>query len=564
MVPLYVAAVALLSSFGSFFTGTWPFTRDSDARLNCRPFLPRIFVETPPSADHAAIRQATSKLDSSFTKRFAQGDIDALSVAVVTSKGPLYEKNWGLLRAEDGQASPPVTSHDSYRAASNSKPFAILEGFVLEQRGALSWDDPVQKYLPDFKYRLDGYAPNSTASDPQDAPITLFQLATHMSGLGRDWPSGTATSFPNGTECSGPPPLNCLPFPEHSDLFRAIQTHHLVSPPSTYPLYSNTGFGTLGLALVAANRAASDNPSREPKSYAELLERDVFRPLGLNGSHFLKTEANKDSIVLPSVGSELTDFDFKDAMNAAGGQYVSLADAIKVVQMLLNPSQPGSIITPHSVTRWLRSVYEFDEDQLTGVGMAWEMIKHADSYGRLHKIHWKLGELPGYHTAIAVNPDSSYGVIVFIGGRYSDAAKLAYDTFEIMQPAFDKARAVAAAELYTGEWRSNDGNSSAVITLNKGTLYVERLVLNGSDVLPLFGASPKLALSSTYRRDEFRIATGLPGWNGLKHMACYPYWNGEDLWSMKNGAPINLLYFSHSSDHRRILHVPSVSVEMRR
>lgn len=164
----------------------------------------------------------------------------------------------------------------------------------------------MQKYLPDFKYMPGGYAPNSAPLDLKQAPITLFQLATHMSGLGRDLPPGTAASFPNGTECSGPPPGNCLPFPEPSGVFNAIKSHPLVSPPFSYPSYSNTGFGVLGLALVAANRAASANPSEEPKTYAELVTRDIFDPLGLNGSHFLKTEENQSTLVMPSLDEDLT------------------------------------------------------------------------------------------------------------------------------------------------------------------------------------------------------------------------------------------------------------------
>ena len=83
------------------------------------------------------------------------------------------------------------------------------------------------------------------------------------------------------------------------------------------------------------------------------------------------------------------ELDFKDSMNAAGGQYLSLADAAKVVQTILNPARPDSILTQHSVTQWLRAVHEFDEDQWTAIGMMWEIIKHKDTYGRLHKIFWK-------------------------------------------------------------------------------------------------------------------------------------------------------------------------------
>lgn len=47
----------------------------------------------------------------------------------------------------------------------------------------------------------------------------------------------------------------------------------------------------------------------------------------------------------------------------------------------------------------------------------------------------------------------------------------------------------------------------------------------------------------------------------MKHMACYPYWNGQDLWGLRNNAAINLIYFSGDEGHRA-LHVPSLELTM--
>ncbi len=107
-------------------------------RWNCRPFLPTLFVETPPSPGHPAIRAATKLLDDYLASKYAQGSIDSLSIAVITSAGTLYERNFGVLRANETN-SPPTTSHSSYRIASVSKLFTVLEGFILEQRGVISW-----------------------------------------------------------------------------------------------------------------------------------------------------------------------------------------------------------------------------------------------------------------------------------------------------------------------------------------------------------------------------------------------------------------------------------------
>lgn len=124
-----------------------------------------------------------------------------------------------------------------------------------------------------------------------------------MSGLGRDWPPGDVVNWPRDLHGAGPPPTNGLPFPENAALFRSIAENPLIAPPFTWPVYSNTGTGLLGLALLEADRAARN--ATTSISYADLLQRDIFDPLQMNGSHFLASEANKDRIVVPSLAPEV-------------------------------------------------------------------------------------------------------------------------------------------------------------------------------------------------------------------------------------------------------------------
>ncbi|KAI8977721.1 beta-lactamase/transpeptidase-like protein [Trametes punicea] len=566
------AVIAAVLFAGSLYSGYWrasgPSATDDTERWSCRPFLPNIFAETPPSAHNPTIRQGIDAVDKFFTRRFSEGDLDSLSVAVVTSAGPLYEKNFGIMRANETNG-PPTTSHSMYRLASVSKLFTVLEGFILEQKGVLSWHDPVDKFLKDFQYRPDGLAPGSNSTSHR-APITLFQLASHISGLGRDWPAGTAAHWPHDITGGGPPPVNGKPFPSQDSLLKAISQHHLVSPPWHYPAYSNTGIGVLGLALASASSLADENSLT--LSHAELLKRDIFRPMGLNGSHFLVTEANKHLVVVSSVEPEVADLDMLDAMNPAGGQFSSLADLITLTETLLNPAHPRSQLSPYSRDKWFHTVHAFEEDDWTEIGFLWEIVKAADSHGRLRKIYWKrepvsfrLGIVGGYSSAVAIHPGTGYGIVLLMAGHDRDTGKLVYDAFELLQPAIDQALADAVAELYAGSWVDETGSaeSSARIAVDRGTLYIEKLTLLGVDALKKFGADGRLALRSTGWRDEFRIDTGMPGLNGLKHLSCYVYWNGQDAWGVRNNAAINAIYFTGSGRERR-LHVPSLSLVLKR
>lgn len=60
-----------------------------------------------------------------------------------------------------------------------------------------------------------------------------------------------------------------------------------------------------------------------------------------------------------------------------------------------------------------------------------------------------------------------------------------------------------------------------------------------------------------------RLDIGIPYYNGKKHMGCYPYWAGLDLWGMRNGEALNVLSFS-GEEGQRLLHVPAIALQMSR
>lgn len=115
-----------------------------------------------------------------------------------------------------------------------------------------------------------------------------------------------------------------------------------------------------------------------------------------------------------------------------------------------------------------------------------------------------VGAMAGYHAALAIHPGTSYGIVVLLAGNYPDAAKLAYDAFEIFQPAIDGALAEASSDLYEGSWVSADGNSAATIVVEQGVIWVRSLTLQSVNILQKFGSTSGLALRSSGRRDEFR------------------------------------------------------------
>ena len=147
----------------------------------------------------------------------------------------------------------PMTEDTIFDIASLTKPFATAPAIMqLFEQGKLQFDDPVQKYLPDF----------NTANDPLRAEVTLRMLLTHTSGL------------PGDVELKDPWGLAQIDRPEG---FRRALTTPLESPPGAGFRYSDINFILLGLLVEKLTGETED----------DYVQRNVFGPLGLTDTRYL-------------------------------------------------------------------------------------------------------------------------------------------------------------------------------------------------------------------------------------------------------------------------------------
>ena len=118
----------------------------------------------------------------------------------------------------------------------------------MAQRGEVRLEDPIAKYVP------------STAKIPQrdGRQITLVDLATHASGLPRMPanfnPKDPANPYANYTE---------------DQLYTFLSSYELPRDIGVKFVYSNLGFGLLGLGL--ARRNGTDSKPWSRRAFASLL-----------------------------------------------------------------------------------------------------------------------------------------------------------------------------------------------------------------------------------------------------------------------------------------------------
>jgi CubicO group peptidase (beta-lactamase class C family) len=155
----------------------------------------------------------------------------------------------------DGSPAPaePMTEDTIFDLASLTKCLATAVAIMqLYEQGKVAFDDPVQKYLPDF----------NTTNDPRRAKVTVRMLLTNFSGEGIDVSLGDPWGLGGPDKAEG--------------IRRALNTP-LQSGPGELFRYSDINYILLGALLEKATGEGEDT----------YVQRNVFAPLGLQDTRYL-------------------------------------------------------------------------------------------------------------------------------------------------------------------------------------------------------------------------------------------------------------------------------------
>ena len=190
----------------------------------------------------------TSKIDN-ILKEYNQPNVPGCAVAVIKNGKVIFKKTYGAANLE---YDIPFKSNTIFDVASVSKQFTGLAISTLIQQGKLSENDDIRKYLPDVP--------------DFGKKITIHHLLHHTSGI-RDWP---ATLNAAGWKME-----DVLSF---KDIMRMVKYQKdLDFEPGLEYAYSNTGYNLLAAVVEKITG----------KSFREWTDENIFKPIGMNASHFL-------------------------------------------------------------------------------------------------------------------------------------------------------------------------------------------------------------------------------------------------------------------------------------
>ena len=183
-----------------------------------------------------------AEVDALF-RREIRPDTPGCAVGVYRSGEVVLGRGYGVANIEDVR---PITARTVFNLGSASKPFTTLAVLLLEQRGQLSMDDDVRRWVPE----LPEYG----------APIRVRDLLQHTSGL-RDF--GTLQLLSGRAITTQPQFLGLV-----------ASQRALNFEPGTRHEYSHTDYGILGLIV---QRIAG-------VPFGEHLRNAVLTPIGMKGS----------------------------------------------------------------------------------------------------------------------------------------------------------------------------------------------------------------------------------------------------------------------------------------
>jgi CubicO group peptidase (beta-lactamase class C family) len=189
----------------------------------------------------------------SLAERMAHYRVPAVSVALIEGGRIAWTRAWG-----EQVAGVPATAETLFQAASVSKPVFAAAALQQVQSGRLSLDRPVNDHLTTWKVP-DGEAKASA--------VTLRGLLSHSAGLSVHGFGGYAA----GEAVPSLQQLLAGAKPANSEPVRPVQA------PGPFR-YSGGGVSVAQLALQDATG----------RPFADLVEQQLFRPLGMTSSSFVQ------------------------------------------------------------------------------------------------------------------------------------------------------------------------------------------------------------------------------------------------------------------------------------
>jgi CubicO group peptidase (beta-lactamase class C family) len=289
---------------------------------------------------------------------------------LVAQKGEvLISQGYGLA---DRENDVPNTSQTKFAIGSMTKAFTAMAIMMLQERGQLTVQDPICKYISD--------CPTAWK------PITIHQLLTHTSGI-HDYGDAVLPVQKNITPCQE------FTLEEAMAIAEALPQDFA---PGTQYSYSNTGYYLLGAVIEKVSG----------ESYETFIQQNIFQPLGMSETgydRFITIVKNRASGYSIDQNGDIVNALRGDVSQeyAAGGLYSTVGDLYKWDQALYT----DRLVSKETLATIFTSMVTIPD--IGGYGYGWAISQQSG-----HRVIWHNGLVSGFVSQINRYPDDQVTIIV--------------------------------------------------------------------------------------------------------------------------------------------------------
>lgn len=227
-----------------------------------------------------------NRIDKMCEEAVAEGQVPGI-VSLVARNGKIV--HWKAYGMAENEKNRQMKRDDIFRIASQSKAITSTAVMMLWEEGKFQLDDPVSKYIPEFKNPqvLSGFSYSDTTwtGVPASKEITIRHLLTHTSGIGYGVIDGDER-MKMIYQKAGVTDLfttEKITIEESVKKLAKLPLHHNPGENFTY----SEGLDVLGYFIEVVSGMPFD----------EFLETHIFDPLGMDDTGFYLPESKAGRLV---------------------------------------------------------------------------------------------------------------------------------------------------------------------------------------------------------------------------------------------------------------------------
>jgi CubicO group peptidase (beta-lactamase class C family) len=332
-------------------------------------------IRMRPPKTPAAVKGAKKLTDAekareldAYMQKLVGADVFSGAVLLAKDGKILFEKAYGEANKDFHVANRVDTK---FNLGSMNKMFTAVAIAQLAERGKLSFEDPLAKFLPDF--------PNKEAAQK----IKLKHLLTHTSGLG----SYFNKKFMESSRAN---------YRTVDDMMKLAEGETLAFEPGTRWAYSNTGMLVLGAVIEKATG----------QSYYDYVRENIYKPAGMTNTDAYELDLVTPNLAVgyqkefPEGGTRFRNNIFMHVLRGgpAGGGYSTVEDLLKFDIALRSNKLVGAdyvkqLLSPKPELNSPEYGYGF------GINTAQRIVGHS-------------GGFPGISSNLDIFLDSGYTAVV--------------------------------------------------------------------------------------------------------------------------------------------------------